>query len=761
MANNNKKIEQIIEQLTLDEKVKLCSGKDFWQLESLEKFDIKSIMLTDGPNGLRRQESDADHIGLNSSVKATCFPAAVNLASTWNKEILNEVGQALGREAQSQNVSVLLGPGVNIKRSPLCGRNFEYYSEDPLLSSRLAKHYINGVQSQGVGTSLKHFAVNNHEHRRMTVNVELDERTLREIYLRAFEEAIKESQPATIMSAYNRVRGEYCSENTYLLQNILREEWGFEGLVVTDWGANNDRIAGLLAGLDLEMPSSGLLNDVKLIQALEKGEITEETLNATLKRLLKLMIAGQAALKVQSKQAQNKIQEENHELASQTAGESFVLLRNENNALPLNKNSKIALIGEFAENPRYQGGGSSHVNPSRLLTLKEELSSKIELTYSQGFKTTEDSSDKILMQEAIDNAKKSDTVVLCLGLPDRYESEGYDRKHMCLPQNQIELLEALVKVHSKVVVLLANGSPIEMPWLEKTQAVVESYLAGQAGASALADLLVGDLNPSGKLAESFPFRLEDNPSYLHFPGKSEHVYYAEGLFVGYRYYLSKKMPVLFPFGHGLSYTQFSYEKLSLAQPKISCDESCTLSVTIKNTGSLKGKEIVQLYVEEKNPSVVRPVKELKGFEKIELEAGQEKQLDFVLSFRDFAYFDEEQKDWVVNQGDFLIHVGASSEDIRLSETVNIITSNKKKKKLTMNTTPAELVQYEAGKAFVEKMMQGMQELNSDKANENPNGEPNLMQQLLFDAPLRTIISFAKGGIDPQVVQGVLDLINAE
>jgi len=542
-------IKKIISEMTLEEKASMCSGLDSWHTKGLKRLEIPSVMMSDGPHGLRKQAKGSDH---SESMPAICFPSGATLACSWDRKLIEKVGIALGEECQAEGVSIILGPSANIKRSPLCGRNFEYFSEDPYLSSQMAEHHIKGVQSQGVGASLKHFLANNQEHRRMSVDTIIDERTLREIYLASFEEAVKQAQPWTVMCSYNKVNGEYCSENKYLLTDILKDEWGHKGFVISDWGAVNERVKGLAAGLELEMPSSGGVGDKKIIKAVESGQLDEEVLNKAVERLLTVI------LKAENNKKENVSydKDEHHQLAREVAGECIVLLKNEDNILPLKKNGTIALVGAFAKTPRYQGGGSSHINPTKIDNAHNEMvkiaGNSVKIKYAQGYPLDSDEIDEILINEAKEAAKNTDIAVVFVGLPERYESEGYDRNHMDIPENHKKLIEAVAEVQKNTIVLLSNGAPMEMPWIGKVKGIVETYLGGQAVGGAIADVLFGITNPCGKLAETFPMKLSHNPSYINFPGEEDKVEYKEGLFVGYRYYDRKGIEPLFPFGHGLS-----------------------------------------------------------------------------------------------------------------------------------------------------------------------------------------------------------------
>lgn len=611
-------IKNLVSQMTLKEKASMCSGTDFWHTDAVERLNIPSVMVSDGPHGLRKQDNEGDHLGMNDSIKAVCFPAACATASSFDKELLYNMGVTLGKECQAENVSILLGPAVNIKRSPLCGRNFEYISEDPYLTGKLSSSYIAGVQSQNIGTSMKHFAVNSQEYRRMSSSSNVDERTLREIYLPAFEMAVKEVQPWTIMCSYNKVNGVFASENKKLLTDILRNEWGFEGYVMSDWGAVNDRVEGVLAGLDLEMPSSNGTNDKKLIEAVNLGILPQEVLDKTVERILTKTFEY-----VQNQTGGTFDRDADHEKACQIERESIVLLKN-NGILPLSVDKKLAFIGEFAGKPRFQGGGSSHINSHKITSALDAVKDSFNVTYAQGYATLKDVTDEKLLEEAVLAAREADIAVLFVGLPDSFESEGYDRQHLNMPNCQNELIEKVCEVQKNVIVVLHNGSPVLMPWLDKVSGVIEAYLGGQAVGQAVADVLFGKTNPSGRLAETFPLRIEDTPAYYNYQGNGEDVDYEEGIFVGYRWYDKRKLDVLFPFGYGLSYTTFSYSNLVVDKEIINEGEIVKVSVDVTNTGNTAGKEVVQLYVSDKTGSAVRPDKELKGFEKAELKPGETK-----------------------------------------------------------------------------------------------------------------------------------------
>lgn len=661
----HEEIIKIVNQLTLEEKAGLCSGMDAWQTKGVERLNIPSIRMSDGPHGLRVVEENNMTGG---SEIAVCFPSGCASAASFDRGIMKRFGEALGKECQAMKVNLLLGPGINIKRSPLCGRNFEYYSEDPMLAGELGTAYVEGVQSQGVGTSLKHFFANNQEYRRMDASSEMDERTMREMYLPAFERVIKTAQPWTIMASYNKIGGIYSTENHKYLTELLREEWGYEGMVVSDWGATHSREKAVTAGTDLTMPGEPS-SDEEIVKAVQEGRVSVEDVNTACINILSLVyktLEGQA----------DNIEfdfEEDHKLAREIASDSMVLLKNENNILPLNKDAKIAFIGEFAKKPRFQGGGSSHINSSRVTNAFETATQemKADVSYTQGYQDDELKADQNLIRKAVENAKRADVAVIFAGLPEKMESEGFDRNHMRMPESHNELIEAVLEVQSNTIVVLHNGSPVEMPWAKKAKGIIETYLGGQAVGEATVDVLFGNVNPSGRLPETFPNRLEDNPSYLHFRGERGKVYYSERMFIGYRYYESKKQEVLYPFGHGLSYTTFSYSNLTLDQQSITIDDILKVSVDISNVGSRKGKEVVQLYVSPGKGEILRPVRELKGFEKVELESGETKTVEFELCSRDFAYWNEELKDWFVESGDYGIQIGRSSHEIVLDERVQM------------------------------------------------------------------------------------------
>ena len=734
-------VKAIIREMTLEEKAGMCSGKDFWHLKGVERLGIPEVMVSDGPHGLRKQAEEADHLGLNESIKAVCFPTACATACSFDRDLLEEMGERIGDECQAEDLSVILGPAVNIKRSPLCGRNFEYFSEDPYLASQMAAAHIKGVQSKNVGTSIKHFAANNQEHRRMSCSSEIDERTLREIYLAAFETAIKEAKPDTVMCSYNRINGEFASENHWLLTEVLRDQWGFEGYVMSDWGAVNDRVKGLKAGLELEMPGSGGNTDKEIVEAVKSGELEEAVLDRAVERILNIVFKF-----TDNRQVGKFDLEEDHKLAAKIAGESMVLLKNEG-VLPLPaQGKKIAFIGKFAETPRFQGGGSSHINSFKITSALEAVKEVAEVTYAQGYDVKEDVIDQAMLDQAVETAKEADVAVIFAGLPDAFESEGYDRTHMRMPDCQNTLISEIAKVQENVVVVLHNGSPVEMPWADQVKGILEAYLCGQAVGQAEVDILFGKVNPSGKLAETIPYKLSDNPSYLNFPGDGQKVEYKEGVFVGYRYYDTKEMPVRYPFGYGLSYTTFEYSDLQLSSDKIKDTDKLKVTLKVKNTGNRAGKEIVQLYVADKTGAASRPVKELKNFVKVELQPQEEKTVEMELDKRSFAWYNTDIHDWYAASGEYEILAAASSRDIRLKKTVYVESTTELPMHIHMNTTIGELLENPKTKAVVEGMtdsliqhMGGSSEEENSAASEAITKEMSL--KMMENSPLRSMRSF--------------------
>ncbi len=744
-------LKKIVSEMTLEEKAGMCSGLDFWHLKEVEHLGIPKVMVSDGPHGLRKQDEKGDHLGINDSIKAVCFPPAVLSACSFDRGLMEEMGKAIGREAQANDVSVVLGPAVNIKRSPLCGRNFEYYSEDPYLAGEIAAAFVKGVQSQHVGTSIKHFAANNQEYRRMSSSSEVDERTLREIYFPACETAVKKAQPYTFMCSYNQINGTFASENKWLLTDVLRGEWGFKGYVMSDWGAVNDRVKGLEAGLELEMPASGGDNDAMIVKAVKDGALEEKILDQAVERILRIIFEY-----ADHRKPQEFTMEKDHEEAQHIAEESMVLLKNENHILPLKTSEKAAFIGGFARNPRFQGGGSSHINCFKTTNVLDSVPCDAQVVYAEGFPADRDFYDKALADEAVKAAAEADKAVIFAGLPESFESEGYDRSHMRLPECQNRLITEILKVQPNTVIVLHNGSPVEMPWLGEIKGLLETYLGGQAGGAAAANILYGKINPSGKLAETMPLKLSDNPSYLNFGG-GEKVEYREGIFVGYRYYDTKEMDVAFPFGYGLSYTTFAYSNLKLSMENPTEKDTVMVSADVTNTGKSAGKEVVQLYIRDLTGSAIRPEKELKGFEKVFLEPGETKTVTMELNKRSFAWYNTELHDWFAASGDYEILVGASSRDIRLTETLYLNSSQRLPMHVHMNTTLGDLLRNpetaEAAKKLIQKYLSG--EAGSEAASEAVSEE---MTMAMTDSmPLRALMGFA--GVSRKELDSVIEKLN--
>ena len=645
----------IIEKMTLEEKTAVLSGKNTWETRAVNRLEIPAIALSDGPHGIRKQAGAGDHLGLNASLPATCFPTAATIANSWDEGLGEALGQALGEEAAAQGVDILLGPGLNIKRSPLCGRNFEYFSEDPYLAGKMAASYVRGIQSRGVHACPKHFAVNSQELRRMAMNAVVDERTLREIYLTGFEIAVKEGGARSIMTSYNQVNGTYANENKHLLQDILRGEWGFDGLIVTDWGGSNSHTAGVAAGSDLEMPSPGLDSARELAAAVLEGRLAEEDLDSCVDRLLEAVLT----VKGERKTSRTFDQETHHLLARRAAAESAVLLKNQEKLLPLKAGTKVAVIGDFAVESRYQGAGSSMVNPIQVETMERVIGdSQLSVVgISRGYERTGDPDD-ILKKEAVDLAEKAEVVIYCLGLNELGEAEGLDRSHMRIPQNQIDLLETLAKVNENIVGIISAGASIEMPWERNCRAILHGYLSGQAGASAMVDILTGDVNPSGRLSETYPIKYEDTPSFRNFPSTERNAEYREGIYVGYRYYDTSMVRVQYPFGFGLSYTEFSYSDLQVDEGGV--------TFTVSNDGDCGGAEVTQLYIGLPESAIFRPYKELKGFKKVFLKAGERKKVRIPFDDKTFRYWNCRTNKWETEGGNYLVMVGACVADIRLS-----------------------------------------------------------------------------------------------
>lgn len=770
-------VKKLVNELTLEEKASLCSGADFWHTEAIDRLNIPAAMVSDGPHGIRKQENLADHMGVAESIKAIGFPTASAMACSFDRDLLHKVGDALGEECVAEDLAVLLGPGINMKRSPICGRNFEYYSEDPVVAGELGAAFVNGVQEHGVGTSLKHFAANNQEWRRMSISAEIDERTLREIYLAAFETVVKKAQPWTIMCSYNRINGVYSCENDWLLNKVLRDEWGFEGLVMTDWGAMDERVPSLKAGLDLEMPDCHGETDKLIVKAVQSGELEESVLDTAVERILTMVDKYLTARKdidpasmvhpLPSSVERGYDVAAHHALARTTAEQSAVLLKNED-ILPLQKDKKIAFIGEFAKVPRIQGGGSSHINNTSIESALDAAGDSV--SYAQGFHIDEETTDETLLQEAITLAKESDVAVIFAGLPDSFESEGFDRTHLNMPANQNELIARISEVQPNVVVVLHSGSPIAMPWLDKVAGVLQMYLAGQASGGAAVNLLFGDATPCGKLAETFPLHLEDNPSYLNFPGNREKVCYQEGVFIGYRYYDKKKMDVLFPFGYGLSYTDFTYSNMKVTvNGKNATDvdviketDEIIVSADITNTGNCDGAEIVQLYI--KNPVVyeIRPEKELRDFAKVFLKAGETKTVTFTLNARAFSYYETRIHDWYAESGDYEILLASSSRDIRLQDTVSITGSKKIPFVADYVTTCEDVELFAKDGSALDEMLRGSgfaEATDHDGDDSMGSGTADMMKAMFTGTPLHSILSFSSEELTYEDIQDTIRKLN--
>lgn len=759
------KITELISKMTLEEKAGLCSGEDFWHTKGIERLGIPSVMVSDGPHGLRKQEDEADHLGINDSIKAVCFPAGCATASSFDRDLLEELGEIIGNECQAENISTILGPAMNIKRSPLCGRNFEYYSEDPLVSSEMASAFVRGVQSKSVGTSPKHFMANNQEYHRMTSSSEMDERTMREIYLASFESVVKKEKPWTIMNSYNKLNGTYLCENKEMLSDILRDEWGFDGYVMTDWGAMNERVEALKAGCNLEMPASGGKTDKEIVEAVRSGELDEAVLDQRCEEFLNIIF------RYIENRDENAVfdREKDHEKARHIEEESIVLLKNEDSILPLSPEQKTAFIGKYAAAPRFQGGGSSHINSFKTESAMDALEivdgiNKENIIYAQGYDDLEDKTDDALLQEAVEAAKRAETAVIFAGLPDSFESEGYDRTHMRMPQCQITLIEEVAKVQPDTVVVLHNGAPVEMPWIDKVKAVVEVYLGGQAVGGATVNVLYGNTNPSGHLAETFPIRVQDTPCYLTYGGEHDKSVYSEGVFVGYRYYASKEMNVLFPFGHGLSYTTFSYSNLTVERERIRESEKLRVSVDVTNTGNRFGKEVIQLYVAPKNSTVIRPVRELRAFDKIGIAPGETKTVTFLLDSRAYAYWSTEIHGWHVESGEYEIQIGKNAQDIVLSRTVYVESEHMIPKVFTLNTTMGEILADPKGKAVFEQAMSKMAGADAQEMeNQSLEGDgeaisAEMMAAMMEAMPLRQLISFVPG-VTKEALTSLVKVLN--
>ena len=761
MRERDTMTENSASDLTLEEKASLTSGADFWTTKAIDRLGIPSVMMTDGPHGLRKQSGSTDHLGLASSVPATCFPPAVGIGSSFDPEIIERVGAAIGVEAAIENVAVVLGPGINIKRSPLCGRNFEYFSEDPIVSGILGAASVRGIQSKGVGTSLKHFAANNQEFDRMRASSDVDPRPLREIYLRGFERVVKDAAPWTVMCSYNKLNGVWTSEDPWLLTSVLRDDWGFDGLVVSDWGAVNDRVVGVAAGLDLEMPASGGRTDAQLVAAVRAGTLPESVLDTAAARAIDLVrkagerpaVAGPLDV------------DAHHALAREAAGRSIVLLKNDGALLPLAADQKVVVIGAFATEPRFQGAGSSLINPTRVDNALDELRvvGGENVSYAAGFaveggaveasgRTAEE-----LRAEAVGVARTADVAVLFLGLPAAEESEGFDRDHIDLPAEQLAVLDAVLEVNPRVVVVLSNGGVVALPFADRVPAIIESWLLGQAGGGAVADVLYGAVNPSGKLTETVPVRLEDNPSFGNFPGEFGHVRYGEGLLIGYRWYDAKGLDVTFPFGHGLSYTTFEYTG---ATAEVGADGGIVVRLDVTNSGDRDGREVVQVYVAPTTSIVQRAPRELKAFSSVALAAGETRSVELVVRREDLAYWDIRVDRWVVEGGEYTVEVAASSRDIRSRVSVEI-SGDAVHQELTMNSSVGDLMTHPIAGPIVQQALGGlMGGLGGDAAAAwiMPNDEA--MQKMMASFPIGRLAGFPGLPVDFAQIEQLIAAANA-
>jgi beta-glucosidase len=731
------KISNLIEKMSLEEKATLCTGAGSWTTTPVERLGIPEMTVSDGPHGVRRVEEVDDLVA--SSFPATCFPTAVCMASTWDVDLIRKVGEAIAEECIALEVDVILGPGANMKRTPLCGRNFEYYSEDPYLGGEMAVSFIKGVQSKGVGTSLKHFAANNQEYQRSTINSEIDERTLREIYLPAFEAAVKKARPWTVMCSYNKLNGRYASENHRLLTEILKEEWGFEGFVVSDWGAVHNRVDSLEAGLDLEMPGPREWRVKGVIEAVRSGKLGESVLDEAVRRILEVVFKA-----AETKKGGSFDVLRHHALARRVAGEGMVLLKN-NGILPLKMQKQIAVIGRAAKEAYFQGGGSSHINPTQLDNPYEELQKMVgdtELSYAEGYPDDE-SFDQALIDEACKNANSAETALLYISLPATKESEGYDRADLDLTSHQIALIKAVSALQPNTIVILNNGAPLVMSeWIEGTAAVLEAWMMGQAGGGAIADVLYGKVNPSGKLAETFPLRLTDTPAYINYPGENGSVRYGEGIFMGYRYYDTKEVPTLFPFGYGMSYTTFDYQTPKVSAQNFQDVDGLTVSVEVTNTGEIAGKEVVQVYVHDRKSRLVRPPKELKGFAKVELQPGETKTVTVPLDFRAFAYYHPAYKQWITEDGEFDILFGASSTDIRCVKTVTLHSTLELPSILNRDSTLTEWTEDPRGMSVLAPLYPQINDQMQAKFGGDEGGQIGMDPMgFLMDMPLMGLLHF--------------------
>ena len=753
-------VKEMVSKMTLEEKASILSGSDFWHTEGIERLGLPQFMMCDGPNGLRKQEGESDHLGLHGSISTVCYPTASAVASTFDEELSEKLGETLGKECVREDVSMLLGPGLNMKRSPICGRNFEYYSEDPYLAGKLAAAYIRGVQKEGVAACPKHFAANNQEYRRMSGNSVVDERTLHEIYLTAFEMAVKEGKPKSIMCSYNRLNGTYLSENKYMLTDVLRDRFGFDGFVVTDWGAGKDAVKGVEAGLDLVMPGPNDDAPKAIAEAVRAGKLSEEKVDQAVTNILEVFNWTMESREKEPQKSSDATRKADYEVALEIALAGAVLLKNTGRALPIKDDRKVLFVGEFAKKPRYQGSGSSHIN-SAFVSSAFECAKDRGISFVAGYDTSDPSLSYKLREEAVNAAADADEIVIFAGLPGSYESEGFDRKDINLPAEQDKLIAELSHLGKMTVVVMHNGAPVAMPWLDSVDAVLDMQLCGDATGEAAVKLLYGDSNPRGKLAESYPQKLSDNPSFLNFPGDSGCPVYAEGIYIGYRYYEKKRMQVLFPFGHGLSYTEYEYSRLKVSSDHITDKDTVDITVEIWNVGRYAGYEVVQLYVGAADSSVSRPLKELKGFRKVYLKPEEKKPVTFTLDKRSFAYYNEKLHDFYVESGDYTIMVGASSNDIRRTARVHVEGTTDIPLNVDMTTAIMEIMETRKGKEILGPVFEQIKGGGSDSGSGHDEsmgeGGAEMFESMIKEMPIGNLPSFGIMGMDQ--VKALIDKLN--
>lgn len=744
----------LVKQMTLEEKASFCSGQDFWTTRAIERLGIPSIWLSDGPHGLRKPERG---LMMGKATPATCFPTASAMASSWDVDLLERCGRAIALEAQANGVHVVLGPGINLKRSPLGGRNFEYFSEDPVLAGKLAAAQINGMQAEGVGASLKHFAANNQETERFTSSSDPDPRTLHELYLAAFEMAVKEARPWSLMAAYNKLYGTYATESDLLLRRILREQWGYDGVVVSDWGAVGNRLAALQAGTHLEMPGTDNGNTERLVAAVKSGALEERHLDTMVTELLR----GVLTLAASHRPDARVDADAHHALARRIAAESMVLLKNDQELLPLASlaDRKVAVIGDFAKHPRYQGSGSSQVNPTRLSNAFDALASHFSHSpaFAEGYLPDGTTTDA-LIAEAVRVAATADVALVFAGVPEICESEGFDRDHLSLPEGHDRLIEAIAQAHPRTVVVLMNGSAVAMPWVEKVPAILDAWLGGQAGGEAIADVLTGRVNPSGKLAETFPRRIEDTPAYPYFPAKDGVARYGEGLLIGYRHYDTRCIAPLFPFGHGLSYTRFTCDAPTVSARRIKDTDGLNVTLQVKNTGAREGKEVMQLYVRNRTEAAVQPEKALRHFAKVSLAPGESRTVTFVLSFRDFASYEPAIDDWVVDGGAYDLLIGTSSRDLPICEPVEVVSTRSAFAPLTRTSLLKQLGAHPRGKVLYRTIIDAVAPAFGMAGEHSPEAWA-MFERMIADTLLYKFVETAEGRLSDEQLDEMLRDVN--